>query len=518
MSAAGDFFDHPAAWRDFVAFANLFGEVLGDDAEFRPGSAHDLSRGFGIEKDIESVGDGVEPGSHHYHCLLYTSSLRSKQEIRAYLIQADKEDKDDAQRYADDKSLEAFGLIPKNFPLDSFMLDVLTEQVAGLYDPKAKEFYIADWIPSDEQRDVMSHELTHALEDQSFDVDPWIKAARPNDDAELARDSVSEGTALAAMLDYSLRDQHLSVREIGDVTALIRPGAIEEMDKDSNLAKAPIVIRDSLLFPYLAGTSFSQQFLKAHTGWEDLHLLFERPPVSTQQIIHPDFYLKNVGPAKVNLPKLKGIVPADWKPLEENVMGEFGVEEILKQFLDPARAAQLAPSWDGDRYALFEDAKTKDTRLVFLLALETTDDAARFFGQYSEALEMKYSSRTQLYRRPNFFQFQTDTGGVFLRCVDLQCITAVSYTHLDVYKRQRQILRINRGRPFFVYHRKKRREAINFEHRRVPGDCIAGQVPIPDTDLRNRRRKREAFGLRRERLVGFLEIIVTGKSKGFGDK
>jgi hypothetical protein len=355
-------------------------------------------------------------------------SLRSKQEIRAYLIQADKEDKNDAQRYADDKSLEAFGLIPKNFPLDAFMLDVLTEQVAGLYDPKAKEFYIADWIPSDEQRDVMSHELTHALEDQSFDVDPWIKAARPNDDAELARDSVSEGTALAAMLDYSLRDQHLSVREIGDVTELIRPGAVEEMDKDSKLAQAPIVIRDSLLFPYIAGTSFSQQFLKAHTGWADLHLLFEHPPVSTQQIIHPDFYLKGVGPAKVNFPKLQGIVPADWKPLEENVMGEFGVQEILKQFLDPARAAQLAPSWDGDRYALFEDAKTKELRLVFLLALETTEDAARFFGQYSEALEMKYSSRTQLYRRPNFFQFQTDTGGVYLRCVDLQCITVEGTT------------------------------------------------------------------------------------------
>ena len=65
---------------------------------------------------------------------------------------------------------------------------------------------------------------------------------------------------------------------------------------------------------------------------------------------------------------------------------------------------------------------------MFLLALETTDDAARFFGQYSEALEMKYASRTQLYRRPNFFQFQTDTGGVFLRCVDLQCITVEGAT------------------------------------------------------------------------------------------
>ncbi len=355
-------------------------------------------------------------------------SLRSKQEIRAYLVQADKEDKNAAQRYADDKALEAFGLIPKGFPIDSFMLDVLTDQVAGLYDPKKKEFYIADWIPADEQRDVMSHELTHALEDQSFDVDPWIKAARPDDDAELARTAVSEGTALAAMLDYSLRDEHLSVRDIEDVTALIRPGAIQEMDKDPNLAKAPIVIRDGLLFPYLAGTSFSQEFLKAHTSWADLHLLFEHPPVSTQQIIHPDFYLKGVGPAKVALPKWKGVAPENWKLLEENVMGEFGLEEILKQFLDPARAAQLSPAWDGDRYALFEDSKTKDLRLVFLLALETTEDAARFLGQYSEALEMKYPARTQLYRRPNFFQFQTETGGVFLRCVGLQCVTVEGAT------------------------------------------------------------------------------------------
>ncbi|MGA8557639.1 MAG: hypothetical protein WB630_24765, partial [Candidatus Acidiferrales bacterium] len=133
-------------------------------------------------------------------------SLRSKQEVRDYLVREEKQDKNEAQRYADDKTLEAFGLIPKDFPLDAFMLDVLTDQVAGLYDPKAKEFYIAEWIPPDEQRTVMSHELTHALEDQSFHIDPWIKAARPNDDAELARDAVSEGSALAAMVDYQMLD------------------------------------------------------------------------------------------------------------------------------------------------------------------------------------------------------------------------------------------------------------------------------------------------------------------------
>jgi hypothetical protein len=355
-------------------------------------------------------------------------SLRSKQEVRDYLIREDKEDKTDAERYADEKTLEAFGLIPKNFPLDSFMLDVLTDQVAGLYDPKAKEFYIADWIPVDEQRTVMSHELTHALEDQSFRIEEWIKAARPNDDAELARDSVSEGSAMAAMVDYQMLDQKIGVRELPDVTLLIRAGAVSEMDKDPNLAKAPIYIRDELLFPYLAGTGFTQQFLKAHTGWKDLHLVFENPPVSTQQILHPDLYLNETKPDAVTLPSWKGLVPGDWKLLEENTMGEFGLEEILKQFKKENRDETLSAAWKGDRYAVFEDLKAKSTPLVFRVALDNPDDAARFFGQYSEALELKHPSRTNLFRRPNYFQFQTDSGGVFLRCVAATCLTVEGAT------------------------------------------------------------------------------------------
>ncbi|MGB0034709.1 MAG: hypothetical protein WBP79_04455 [Candidatus Acidiferrales bacterium] len=392
-------------------------------------------------------------------------SLRSKQEIRAYLVREEKEDKNDAQRYADAKTLEAFGLIPSGFPLDAFMIDVLTDQVAGLYDPKAKEFYIADWIPADEQRAVMAHELTHALEDQSFHIDPWIKAARPNDDAELARESVSEGSALAAMFDYSLQDQKISVRDMPDISAIIRTGALAEMDKDPNLGKAPIFIRDELLFPYLAGTTFSQAFLKAHAGWSDLKILFENPPVSTQQIIHPELYLSGVKPEKVSFPEWKGIVPSDWKLLEENVLGEFGLAEVLKQFLGQSRADMLSSAWAGDRYATFENAKTKETPLVFRVSLDNADDAARFFGQYSEVLELKYKVRKDLFRRPNFFQFQTDSGGVFLRCVGTTCLSvegatretydsinraigwppALAPTAITIPKSTAQLERLNRG-------------------------------------------------------------------------
>jgi hypothetical protein len=349
-------------------------------------------------------------------------SLRSKQEIRDYLIREEKEDRTDQERYADSKTLQAFGLIPKDFPLDSFMLDVLTDQVAGLYDPKSKEFYIADWIPADEQREVMSHELTHALEDQSFHIDPWIKAARPNDDAELAREAVSEGSALAAMVDYTMRDQSVGVRDLPDVSLIIRSGAVAEMDKDPKLSKAPGYIRDELLFPYLAGTGFSQQFLKAHAGWKDLHLIFQNPPVSTQQIIHPELYLSNVKPEAIALPDWKNLAPDDWKLLEENVLGEFGLGEVLKQFLGQQRADMISSAWKGDRYALFESAQSNKTSLVFRISLDNPEDAARFFGQYSELLELKHTDRKELYRRPNFFQFQTEAGGVFLHCAATTCL------------------------------------------------------------------------------------------------
>jgi hypothetical protein len=350
-------------------------------------------------------------------------TLRTKDEIRAYLVQEQNTDETADQRYADAKALEAFGLIPEGFPLDSFMLDILTDQIAGLYDPKAKEFYIADWIPINEQREVMAHELTHALEDQSFHIDTWIKAARPNSDAEMARQSVSEGTALAAMLDYALSAQKLSVRDLPDVGFLIRSGALAEMDKDSKLQGAPPFIRDSLLFPYLAGTDFSQQFLKAHSGWQDLHLLFESPPVSTQQIMHPELYLKNAAPPKVALPEWRGLAPAGWKLLDENVAGEFALDEVLKQFIDEKAATDLASAWNGDRYAVFEETQTNHTSLVFLLNLDSADDAARFFGRYSELLELKHKERQDLLRRPNFFEFYTDRGGVFLECAETRCLT-----------------------------------------------------------------------------------------------
>jgi hypothetical protein len=345
-------------------------------------------------------------------------SLRSRDEIQAYLLKKMKEDKNPDKRYADQKTMEKFGLLPKDYPLDQVLIKVLTEQIAGLYDPDGQEFFISDWTALADQHMVMSHELTHALQDQHFHIDKWTGAAKPNDDAELARDAVIEGSAMAAMIDYQLGGK-ASIRDLGEFDPSMLMG---DVDTSPELSKAPRILQDELLFPYLAGIKFSQQVLKTSNGWPDFYKVFDNPPTSTQQVLHPELYFQGVNPPKIRMPDTKGFLSVDWKKLEENNMGEFGVQEILKQFLPKDRATSLAATWSGDRYALFENQKNKRTMLLFQVRLASDAAAARFFGAYSELLELKYDQRTNLMRRPNYFSFDTSEEGVFLRCVGDECL------------------------------------------------------------------------------------------------
>ena len=346
-------------------------------------------------------------------------SIRSREEIRAYVLAQMDNEKDTKERYASARSAEAFGLIPKGFNLDAFLVDLLTEQIAGLYDPKAHEFYIADWIAPDEQRMVMSHELTHALMDQQFRIEPWAHAARPNDDAEMAREAVLEGSAMAAMLDYMLRDKGLKLRDLPDVDPSLFVGDLTDTPQ---LKKAPPFIKDSLMFPYFSGLTFSLTVLRAD-GWNGFVGVFAKPPANTQQIMHPALYRegKAAAPLKIDLPD--GVPGSDWTKLEENSMGEFGWKEVLKQFLDEDLAKKVAAGWDGDDYATYEQVGSKRLMLFTRIRFTTEEGASQLFAEYSEALGKKYSERRRVSREGKYLSFDTADGGVFLRCSGRDCIT-----------------------------------------------------------------------------------------------
>jgi len=373
-------------------------------------------------------------------------SLRSRDEIQAFVLKEAREEARKDKWDADQKALERFGLLPRDFPLEKFLVELLTEQIAGLYDPKSREFYIADWVAREELRMVMAHELVHALQDQHFQIEKWTDAARPDDDAVLARHAVLEGSANLGMLEYLLREQGRHVRDLPDIGALLRAqmGAPEPGRDASSpaLAKAPQYIRESLLFPYIDGASFAQAVLKKSGGWKEFNAVFEKPPVTTQQVMHPEKYFAGEVPEAVTLPDASHILQggrARWRLLDDNIMGEFGVLALLKEHLSRPRSADLAAGWNGDRYAIYEstgeskgespgefgDTKqagaTKQTLLLWRLRLASEMHAARFFGGYSEALEKQHAQREGLLRRPNFFSFDTPEGGVFLYCYAGEC-------------------------------------------------------------------------------------------------
>jgi hypothetical protein len=346
-------------------------------------------------------------------------SIRTRAEIHAYILSEMDDEKDAKERYASAKSAEAFGLLPKNFDLDNFLVDLLTEQIAGLYDPKKHEFYIADWIQPDEQRMVMSHELTHALQDQYFHIEAWARAAKPNDDAELARESVLEGSAMAGMLEYLLHEKGLNLRDFPDID----PSAfVGDLSDTPMLKKAPQFIKDSLMFPYFDGLRFSLTVLR-NGGWSGFDAIFAKPPANTQQIMRPSLYRadKIPAPLKVDLPN--GVPGSGWIKLEENSMGEFGWKEVVKQFLGEEVSGKATAAWDGDDYATFEQKDTKALMLFTRVRFNDQDAANRFFETYTLALKKKYPERNILSDSKEDLEFTTSSGSLFFRCQLNECVT-----------------------------------------------------------------------------------------------
>jgi hypothetical protein len=349
-------------------------------------------------------------------------SVRSREEIRQYLMR-EQQQENESKRYADARALEAFGLLPHGFDLDGFLLRLLTEQVAGLYDPRAQEFYIADWIPAEQQRTVMAHELTHALQDQHFHLRQWMHAARPNDDAEAARQAVVEGSAVAAMLDYELRGLGRSVTDLPDLEPLIS-SVTGEAVRSPELSAAPPYLRAALLFPYLQGAVFTQAVLKARGGWAGFVAVFARPPVSTREILHPELYLQGGGVVEpVRLPAARRWRPRGWELLDENVVGEFNLRQILAQAGDSRRAEDLAAGWRGDRYAILENKRKEHPLLVWRLRLAGDGVGQQFFDLYASILKNRYRTWREQASAPGFLEMASGDLEVVLWCRQSECLT-----------------------------------------------------------------------------------------------
>lgn len=321
------------------------------------------------------------------------SAAQSRAEIERALIKNMDEDTSPAELRASELTMKRLGLVPANFQLRSFLIKLLVEQVAGYYDPRTRQFYLADWIDLDGQKPVMAHELTHALQDQHFDLNRFEKWPKGDSDAELAAHALVEGDATLVMSFYIMRDMTRAKAMLKSMT--MGGSSSEQIDH------APRALRDTLLFPYEQGLTWVSQVYR-RGGWPLVSQAFTDLPKSSEQILHPEKYFAHEAPLKIDLVDLSATLGANWKRIQYDVNGEWNYFEILDQFLKSDEESHAAAAgWGGDRYALYENAKNGQTVLMQLAAWDTEKDARDFFNAYAKRTNLRYQNEINASSNPN---------------------------------------------------------------------------------------------------------------------
>jgi hypothetical protein len=310
------------------------------------------------------------------------SGAQSRADIERMLVRNLDEQTTEAESHATEQSLKKLGMTNSDFHFRSFLVKLLAEQVAGYYDPKQRRFFLADWLDLESQKPAMVHELTHALQDQHFDLRRFEKWPKGDADAELAAHSLVEGDAMLAMELYLAKHPLVALAFIRSMGAT---GSNERFEG------APRIIRESLIFPYQQGMIWTNALYKKN-GWKAVSDAFTELPQSTEQVMHPDKYFAHEAPIKVTLRDVHTLLGARWKRIDENVNGEWGYYLILDQFnKSEADSKRAAAGWGGDRYAVYEGATPNDVFIAAITDWDTANDAREFFEAYAKRTRLRYA-------------------------------------------------------------------------------------------------------------------------------
>lgn len=331
--------------------------------------------------------------------------LASREQVATYVEERLNDDEDAKRLERSEIVLKKFGLLPRDFNLHSFLIQLLKEQVAGYYDVKTKSMYLLDWLSADAQKPVLAHELTHALQDQSFDLKTWESPKAPKgrdkeefsfdeDEASTARGAVAEGQGMVTLVDYMLRDSGRTLADAPQVAAMMRSAMTSNSDYPL-LEKAPLMIRESLVFPYGDGLTFEAALLEkskdtAFSG------AFRRPPQDTHEVLDVAAYFAGHPVQWLVLPDLKKELGSRYEKYDVGSIGELDTQILVEQYADKETAGKLSQAWRGGVYyaANNKDPKVTGTARIGLLYLsrwESDDAADQFVELYSNYLPKRYA-------------------------------------------------------------------------------------------------------------------------------
>ncbi|MCL5744072.1 MAG: ImmA/IrrE family metallo-endopeptidase [Acidobacteria bacterium] len=338
--------------------------------------------------------------------------LIDRARVNEFLRKRIKEDVRPEEVRAEELTLKKFGLVPPEFNLEKTTVDLLTEQAAAFYDFHTKKLYISDWTPSAARAATLVHELAHALADQNFNLGRYLKRAGKSDDAALARMAVMEGQASWLMSEYLAQKSGQSLATSPALAEMMSRASDFGGDDYPVFDGAPLYIRETLVFPYTKGMRF-QQTLVEKNGKQAFAEVFRHPPVSTQQILHPEAYFSRRVPSEPELPALTST--HGYKELVQGYFGELDHVILVRQFAGQAEADELCPHWRGGRYQLLERRTPERVVLAYASRWDSPDSARLFFRFYRDTLRKKWKNVEVLRETENSVAGVGDDGYFDLR-------------------------------------------------------------------------------------------------------
>lgn len=339
--------------------------------------------------------------------------LTTRTAVESYLEDKFNEDQDAKRLQRDEIVLKKFGLLDRDFALKPFLLALLKEQIEAYYDSKTKTVNMLDWVDIDEQKPVLAHELTHALQDQHSDLEKWddqtpddvsVDSAGDTDhlakdEMDTARDAVAEGQATAIMMNYILKPLGKSLVKDPEVMDILK----QQMNGSENspvMARAPLLLSESMLFPYREGLSFEQDVWMDQGQAAAFSGALDHPPTSSWEIINPREYERRHVPSVPLLPDIHPLVDKLYQPYDIGQVGQLDVHILTELFGGDEASRNLSPAWNGGLYwagqvrsakSPAEQSSTKSLALFYLAVWRNPASAQAFAKLYSDSLGRKYS-------------------------------------------------------------------------------------------------------------------------------
>jgi hypothetical protein len=318
-----------------------------------------------------------------------------------------------AKRFAQEElSLKKLGFIPRDFDLKGFLVKSTGQEIAAYYDPETKMISMLNWVPPDRQEPILAHELTHALQDQNYDLGKWMRAgtkgAESNaktatDDSALARKAVVEGQAMVVYVDYLLKPVGRSLEDTPGLIYQMEEPAVKAAVDSQLMHDAPMILREAGTFAYQGGLIFEGELL--HSGGKKMAFAgaFARPPRNTHEVLEPDAYIHGEKLITVRIPDMQQVLSNQYDVYDSGGVGELDVRALLKQYGERKIADELSSAWQGGAYVTYRrkdkavadvSPGTGDLALLYVSRWKTPQAAERFAHFYADAVSQRYRSAT----------------------------------------------------------------------------------------------------------------------------